>query len=52
LVILVRAVARAVGTAGAKAIANITNAGAEIVIAICLSMANHPMGEDAFLDDV
>jgi hypothetical protein len=40
----VRAVARAVGTAGAKAIASITNATAEIVIAILLNMT-HPPGE-------
>jgi hypothetical protein len=52
LVIVVRAVARAVGTAGAKAIANITNAATEIVMAICLSMANNAMGEGVFLGDV
>jgi hypothetical protein len=37
----VGAIARAVGTAGAKAIASITNATAEIVIAILLNMT-HP----------
>ena len=42
----------AVGTAGAKAIANITNAATEIVMAICLSMANNPMSEGVFLGDV
>lgn len=44
MVVVVRAVARAVGTAGAKAIASITNVAAETVIAILLNMI-HPSGQ-------
>jgi hypothetical protein len=46
-VIVVRAVARAVGTRGANAIASITNAAAEIVIAIFLNITNRPVKRPA-----